>query len=206
VNGISRIVTSFLALCSVAFAAAGPRTIRDVDFKNFLYGWDIAEQPGPSLWHWIEGAPKSSIRLKNGNASVTRKGIELDPGEVWPFISMDGVTDGDLDGDGEEEAAVHLNYSTGGTANWDYLYVYKLDHGRPRLMERLESGSRAYGGLVHVAIEQGLLILDFADPDRSVGDCCSKGYIRVRYRWQVGHVIETGERERGDLKPKTRKG
>jgi hypothetical protein len=119
---------------------------------------------------------------------------------------MAGVTYGDIDGDGAEEAAVHLNYSTGGTANWDYLYVYKLEHGRPKLMERLESGSRVSGGLVRSAIEKEILILDFADPERSAGDCCSEGYIRVHYRWQDGRFVETGARERGDLELNIRKG
>lgn len=78
--------------------------------------------------------------------------------------------------------------------------MYKLDHGVPRLLGRLESGSRADGGLVKTAIRNRLLVLDFADAERRVGDCCSEGFIRVRYRWRQGHFVETGPRERGDLK------
>lgn len=119
--------------------------------------------------------------------------------ERAPLISVDSVTYGDLDSDGVEEAVVALNYSGGGTANWDYLYVYKLENGQAALLARMETGSRGYGGLVKASIRDGLLIVDFADEERHVGDCCSEGYIRVRYRWQKGRFIEEGARERGDL-------
>jgi hypothetical protein len=112
---------------------------------------------------------------------------------------MGSVTYGDLDGDQSEVAAVALNYSGGGTANWDYLYVYKLEKGVPRLRGWLESGSRADGGLVGVTIQNGQLILDFADSERRIADCCSEGYIRVRYVWKERRFVETGARERGDL-------
>jgi hypothetical protein len=109
-----------------------------------------------------------------------------------------------LDGDGNEEAIVHLNYSTGGTANWDFLYVYGQGHGQLPILGILESGSRGYGGLVRTRITQGLLVLDFADAERRVGDCCSEGYVRIRYRWKKGVFVETGTRERGDLDLKTK--
>jgi hypothetical protein len=104
-----------------------------------------------------------------------------------------------LDGDGVEEAVVALNYSTGGTMNWDYLYVYKPEPSKPRLLARMETGSRGYGGLVRAFVRNQLLTVDFADPEKSLGDCCSEGYIRVRYRWQDGVFVEEGERERGKI-------
>jgi hypothetical protein len=58
-----------------------------------------------------------------------------------------------LDSDGIEEAVAALNYSTGGTQNWDYLYFY-----------RMETGSRGYGGLVRTFVQDQLLVVDFADP------------------------------------------
>lgn len=119
--------------------------------------------------------------------------------ERAPLVSVDSVTYGDLDGDGVDEAAVHLNYSTGGTMNWDFLYIYKLKSGQPKALAILESGSRAYGGLARSVVENGQLVLDFADAERLVGDCCSEGYIRIHYRWRNGAFIEEGQRERGDL-------
>jgi hypothetical protein len=122
-----------------------------------------------------------------------------DERERAPLISVDSITYGDLDSDGVDEAVVALNYSTGGTANWDYLYVYKLENGSPVLLARMRTGSRADGGLVKASIRDGHLIVDFADTERRTGDCCSEGHIRVHYRWQKGRFIEEGARERGDL-------
>ena len=95
---------------------------------------------------------------------------------------------------------VDLLFRTGGTANWHYLYVYAPSNGPPKLLGILESGSRADGGLVRVAIQPRLLILDFADTRRRMADCCSEGWVRVAYRWQNMHFVEAGSRNYGDLK------
>ena len=181
---------------------AVPRTttsIRQIDFRNFAYPWDGAGPPA-DLWHWIDSVPSTTVHLADG---VHRFWDEVEQGldrSSAPGLWLQTVTYGDVDGDGKEEAAVDLRYSGGGTANWHYLYVYKLEKNRPRLLGWLESGSRAYGGLVRVAVDQKQLVLDFADAEKRVGDCCSEGYIRVRYVLKDGHFIETGTRERGDLK------
>ena len=180
--------------------ARGLTDIRHVDFKNFSFPWDEKwAETVPSLWHWINQPPQAYIQTVRGMHHFYSSGQDEYERERAPLVSVDSVTYGDLDGDGMEEAAVHLNYSGGGTANWDFLYVYKLVRGRPKLMAILESGSRADGGLVRTSIAAGLLVLDFADAERRVGDCCSQGYIRVRYRWWNRGFTEEGPRERGDL-------
>ena len=202
-------MASLLRFASVALAillvTAPPHinSVRQIDFKNFAYPWHGGGPPA-DLWHWIDSIPSTKVQI---SAGVHRFWDEVEDGldhSSAPGLWLESVTYGDLDADGKEEAAVDLNYSGGGTANWNYLYVYKLDKGVPRLLGWLESGSRAYGGLVRVAIQQRQLVLDFADPERRVGDCCSDGYIRVRYVWRDGHFVETGARERGDLKRRIR--
>jgi hypothetical protein len=86
----------------------------------------------------------------------------------------------------------------------DYLYIYRESSTGPKLLGILKAGSRADGGLFRTAIRQGLLVLDFADAERRVGDCCSEGYIRVCYRWRNGSFNEEGPRERGDIKMNAR--
>lgn len=199
----ARAVIVVLSL-STALSAGIPKTneIRRLDFKNFSFPWD--EEMGeatsvPTSWHWIDPLPQEQIRVVRGIHRFYSPGQDEYEREHAPLISVDSITYGDLDGDGIEEAAVHLNYSTGGTSNWDFLYIYRLVRGRPKLLGILESGSRGYGGLVRTSIAEGLLVLDFADAERRVGDCCSEGYIRVRYRWQGQAFVEQGPRERGDL-------
>jgi hypothetical protein len=171
-----------LAAIIAMTGAIAADSIRDIDFRNLEHPWD---SPGavPSGWVWLARAPAASLRLVDGSWA--------DPnGRGWPWVSLRTTTYGDLTGDGHDEAAIDLLYSTGGTANWHYLYVYTLTDGAPKLMARLRSGSRADGGLIRVAIENGLLVLDFADTKKRTADCCSEGEVRVRYRWSGGRFVE----------------
>ena len=186
-----RFAIGFLML-RLSLGAATP-SLETVDFKNFEYPWYPSD--GTSVWHWMNGTPRSHIRLKDGRYS-------FDPNDSShsAYLGLSSVIRGDLDGDGQDEAAVDLRYGSGGTDNWHYLYVFKASGRNVVPLGVLESGSRAYGGLVNIQIAQGLLVLDFADENRRVGDCCSRGFIRVRYRFKDGRFIETGQREKGSLR------
>ena len=173
--------------------------IRKIDFKNFTYAWDDPAGDVPETWHWITSSPQSRIRVSKGIHHFYEQAKDVHERERTPILTVDHVIYGDLVGDGEGEAVVSLNYSTGGTANWGYLYVYSLKNGQPALLARMETGSRADSGLIKESVQNGFLVVDFADKDRRVGDCCSEGYIRVRYRWQKERFIEVGTRERGNL-------
>src|SRR5438477_12032199 len=199
-------VTSLL-LALLPLQASVQDGIRGINFKNFSFAWDdnLSESTVvPSLYRWITPLPHLHIRTENGlhrfyaYLDDPRDALER---EHAPVVSVDSVVYGDLDGDGTDEAVVHLNYGTGGTQNWDFLYIFKRTHNRTHLIALLESGSRAYGGLVRRSIENGQLVLDFADAERRVRDCCSEGFIRVRYRYRNGAFVEEGSRTRGDLKP-----
>ena len=159
------------------------------------------KQAASSPYVWLNPLPRQHIRAVKGMHHFHAPGE--DPHDSWhdPIVSIDEVTYGDLDSDGIEEAAVRLNYSTGGTYNWDFLYIYKYNSGHAQLLAVLGSGSRGDGGLGRVVISDGILALDFNDPDRRKGDCCSGGYVRVRFRWQNDHFVEEGRRERGDWPP-----
>ena len=194
-----------LVLVSSCFAvSASPQrvaTIQQIDFENFDYAWSEPEPPeNPNEpWQWLTSPPDQHFQAVGAVHHFYVDDPDPQVRERPPLVSVDSVTYGDLDGDGVEEAIVALNYSEGGTMNWDYLYVYKLERGRPRILARMETGSRGYGGLVRAFVRNELLTVDFADPEKRMGDCCSEGYIRVRYRWQDGVFVEEGERERGKI-------
>src|SRR5205823_12024536 len=140
-----------------------------------------------------------TIRTNKGTHQFREPGNKQNDCERCPVLSVDRAVFGDLDGDGKEEAAVHLNYSSGGTANWDFLYGYRLEKGRPTLIAFLQAGSRGSGGLVKVTIANKLLILEFADPARREGDCCSNGFIRESYQWKQNRFVRV-RRVKGDSK------
>jgi hypothetical protein len=187
-----------LLLMPIVVGPAAPTRspIRQIDFRNFTYTWDDPV-PLDTTWRWLDSSPESEIKVVDGTYRFDDED-DLGEGPV-PFLSVVSVTYGDLTGDGTEQAAVELNYSTGGTNNWDYLYVYKLRKGRPLLLGRLQSGNRGYGGLIKVTVARGMLFTDFADKDQLRGECCSAGYIRVRYQWRQGRFVEFGTREYGDM-------
>jgi len=145
-----RMLFATLGLAAVTTNAQNTITIRRIDVDNFTYPWSDAEPPEDvnQPWHWFTSAPDFHFRAVNGVHHFYLREQDGYVRERSPLISVDSVTYGDLDGDGVEEAVVALNYSTGGTANWDYLYVYKLESGKPQLLARMETGSRGYGGLV----------------------------------------------------------
>ncbi len=145
--------TAIAALATIGPLIAAPQSIREIDFKNASYAWDDLDRGVPSDWHWLAQLPHGSVRLKNGQHRVS-DGSES--GDTFPDLSLVSVTYGGLFGNGREEAAVHLLYRSGGTANWSYLYVYTLDSHQPKLIAVLESGSRAYGGLLRVKIQKHL--------------------------------------------------
>lgn len=207
------VILLLLISASTTGNAPNDSTIHNVDFKNFQLPWNRAMHRSPwldqhgsgapsdasSMWRWMGSLPRTAVKVVKGIHRFY--GPEDDKTSLAvPLLSVDSVVYGELDGDGIEEAAVHVNYASGGTQHWDYLYVFRLTDGHPALLALLKAGDRAYGGLVKSNIQDGLLILDFADQDRRVGDCCSEGFIRVRYRWTNGHFEETGSREKGDLK------
>ncbi|MBK7929590.1 MAG: VCBS repeat-containing protein [Bryobacterales bacterium] len=184
-------------LMSVVFVAAAQSERSTVDFRNFEYPLPNMEEKGemPATWKWLPSVLKTRVRIRNGEFREPTP--DLGPG---PSVRWVSTVWGDLDGDGREEAAVLLRYGTGGTATWQYLYVYRLGGKRPELMSILESGSRAQGGLVDIAMRGQAMVLRFQDEERQRGDCCSNGYIEVSYRWDVGHFLEVGKRARGSLR------
>ena len=189
-----------LSACWVLFAATSLRAedVHAVDFKNFSNRWQMRALEGvPPSWQWLPPSRNSDIRLLNG---IHRFQVPGAPVLGSPYLMFWSVAFGDLTGDGRDEAAVDLIYSSGGTANWHYLYIYTAADGSPKLLGILRSGSRADGGLVRATIQRRLLVLDFADTNRRMADCCSKGWVRVAYRWQDSHFAESGSRTYGDLK------
>jgi hypothetical protein len=86
--------------------------------------------------------------------------------DVSPALKFVSVAYSDLDDDGIAEGAITLNYATRGTMNCEYLYLFKIKKGRLRFLGCLRSGSRAYEGFNRTSIENGLLILDFADAEK----------------------------------------
>jgi hypothetical protein len=187
-----------LLLTAVITLSLHASAIHNVDFKNFEYPWD--EPAGDmTVWQWLDTSTETSVRLTDGFAELKNSDDSAQSVGDVPSLRLISVTYGILGPHGNEAAAIELNYSAGGTANRDYLYVYELENGSPKLIGRLQSGSRGDGGLVKVAIQNRAPVLDFADAAKRTGDCCSTGYIRVTYKLKGGQFVESAPRTQGDF-------
>jgi hypothetical protein len=180
-----RLLVFGILICISSGFVSAQSSIRQVDFKNFIYPLS-----GPLLAHselkWL-GDPK------DGYSKL--KPIHLVNGEDQIGFTLQSVSYANLTGDGKEDAIVVLLYQTGGTQNTHYVYIYSFEAGKPKLLAYCHTGSRGYSGLYKVYSERGTLVFELLDPKKMQGECCSKGFVRTRYRWANGRFEEIGAPE-----------
>ncbi len=175
-------------------------------------------QPSPSTSHTI--AQNSPIRLVNfSNVSYPnyteyrsdkKKRVTLMPGKASPAY----LNYGDVTGDGIEEAMAVLGIDIRGSATPEYVYIFTVDKGQPKLIWDFETGDRADGGLRQVYADNGQLVIELFGKDRVIGGelykgdeglCCPSSYTRTRYSW-TGKSFQQISKEvlanpRGDANP-----
>ena len=199
-----RLFIGLLLYASIGFTVA-QTNIRQVDFKNFTYPLS-----GTLLGHdrlqWLDiptGAHsnRTPIHLVNGAALTKSSSFVMDGHEYtqWEGFTLQSVEFADVTGDGQEEAIVVLHYSTGGTQQTDYVYIYSFADGKPKLLAYFHTGDRAYSGLRTISAVDGTLVVELLDPEKRTGDCCSSGIVRTRYKWHNGHFEAFGKSERKTL-------
>ncbi|MGH9563724.1 MAG: hypothetical protein ACRD3S_19900, partial [Terracidiphilus sp.] len=84
----------------------------------------------------------------------------------------------------------------------NYIYIYALDAGKPTLLAYCHTGGRADSGLYAAYGQHGMLVIELLDSAKQMGDCCSSGYIRTRYRWSNRSFQQVGKPELGTLQIK----
>lgn len=132
----------------------------------------------------------TTVKLVDGRHAVSG---DCGSADLCPTVTYDSVGYGAVAAIKSTVAAVVLTYHSGGTAHWQYVYVFTVESGVPRLLAWLRTGSRAYQGLRGVSIAGGNLILEVNDPEWRQGDCCSAGTIAYRYRWAKGSFTAIGQ-------------
>jgi hypothetical protein len=132
---------------------------------------------------------------KDSSLAVDGKEYDQYSGFTFQSVQYADVTSG-----GKEDAIVVLTYHTGGTQTTNYVYIYSLESGKPKLLDFCFTGDRAYSGLYDVRAENGILIFDLLDPRRESGDCCSSGFVETRYRWNGIRFVRVGPVTRGAAK------
>lgn len=99
------------AFGSIALAASG--SIRDVDFKNFIYPFTAHYFISvPNKLNWMPTTENDVITLRNGQHRFPCEADE----SLCPLLTLDVVTFGNINGLPGTSALVVTTYHTGGTA------------------------------------------------------------------------------------------
>jgi len=178
-----------ILICCAVVSGVSQQSIRNIDWKNFSYPLPTAEGV-PGEVHWMS----SLGATENASLSVGKYAApDCNDKYGCPLFTFDSVNYGALTGVESTVAVVVLTYHSGGTAHWQYVYLFSLNSRKPQLLAWLRTGSRANQGLRDVSITDGDFILVVNDPDKRQGDCCSAGSITTRYRWTKGSFSEVGK-------------
>lgn len=163
--------------------------IRKVDFKNFTF------EP------YCVGEQTEKITVKDGEfLKETEEDGYTD--RFYFGIDVDGY--GDVDGDGKDEAVISSICNTGGTGQFSEGFIYTIKSGKPFLLARIEGGDRAYGGIIGITVEKGIVTVDRNDAGEMGAACCAEFAVKTKYKWNGKKMVEYGKSERRELYPATR--
>jgi hypothetical protein len=194
-----RLIVVLVFLVSLFITPSGSNS-KPTDFANFAFPWQ-EPQRGLHSAEWLK-IGDSEVHLVNGKwiDDQGEDGLDGQAGAApRPFsgLTLESVEYGDIEGAGKRTAIVVLRYDTGGTQDFDYVYIYDEHDTKPRLLGYFQAGDRAASGLYRVYAQGGLLLVELYDPEKRTGDCCSAGFIRTRYRWREGSFEAVGATETG---------
>ena len=168
-----------LVLVLLSYAAViGQTDIRKVDFKNFTFK------------AYCAGEAPEIVTVKNGEFS---KETPMDGFIDRFYFNVNSVSYGDLTGDGRDEAVVLTVCNTGGTGNFSEGFIYSVEAEKPKLVNRIAGGDRAYGGLRSASIANGLLTIESNDPGELGASCCPESIITNQYRLRGGKLVEAAK-------------
>ena len=188
-------------ICAFQFSGQQNPPTRSIDFRNFTFPFPAEELLGvPAKMKWMALDLKTTVTLRDGRYDFNK----TDPSE-GPSIALDRVLYGYLTSSKQLDAVVVLDYHTGGTAWWSYVYAFDLASNRPKLVGWLQAGSRADFGLYRLEVGNRSLMVDLLDPGRRQGDCCSDGFVRTRYTFRNGYFVQSGPREFGTIEASSQK-
>jgi hypothetical protein len=181
----------FLAACLAAMSAAGfsQSDIHKVDLKNFTY------EPA------CAGEGTTKVRVRDGKYS---KETEQDGYTDRFYFDVMAIEYGDVTGDGIDDAIVLTVCNTGGTGNFTEGFVYSMKGARPSLVIRIPGGDRADGGLRSITAENGMLVVEYNDPDKAAGACCPEGIVIETMRISGKKLVTVGKPIKRELYPKER--
>ena len=153
--------------------------IRRVDFRNFTYPALCAEENGLG----------GGIPVRDGEYAKEDEFGRL-------YFSIISVSYGDLTGDTAPEAAVTAICNTGGTGQFSEGMVFSMQEGKPVLIDRIEGGDRAYGGIVAITVEDRRLVVERYATDEGGPSCCPRYIDTTWLGWDGTRLVQEEDTSR----------
>lgn len=187
---------AFLSGYHSQYCDAHPRAkgegARAVDFCNFEY-------PGikfPNFEYPRVKSPYDEDATRIPAHFKLAKGVR-EPGKnhEGELMTLEEIKYADVTRDGREEAIVTLLWQSGGTMQLDMVYIWSLKGRGPALLRSFATGDRGDGGLHDIYGKDGDLVVELNDPESMMGNCCSRKFIRTRYRWDGAKFVPQGKPE-----------
>jgi len=159
------------------------RDVRQIDFRDFQLPWASATRSDFPQFRWLTRFD-ATVQLKDGTHTF---GSANECGRSCPELALTGIQYADVNQDAVADAIITLTYQTGGTGHWEYIYLYVIEKGSPKLLASFQTGSRLGHGLHRVYVGNGDLVVELNEPDDNEGECCATWRTRTEYRWHNDH-------------------
>ena len=143
-----------------------------------------------------EGIYEQPVQLKDGSY----EGKPFAPGAASrPRVRMiaELLRTGDLDGDGDKEAAVLLVESSGGSGEFVYLAVVAQREGVLKNVATLRIGDRVK--VRSFVITKRVLVLDLIVAGAKDAACCPTRKLSKRFQLRGDELVEVAALEKGEL-------
>jgi hypothetical protein len=162
-----------------------PQAIRAVDFGEVA-------QPGEACSNGLRFAPPGQIPVSGGRSQV------LDLGQLTQLVVDPDVAYSDLDGDGVEEAVVHVTCTYGANGAEDSVDVWSLDGNEPVAIASLDAPPAALDSelpptVQGVGARDGRVVVtwsSYADDDPR---CCPSEQVRASYELDDDELSTVGD-------------
>lgn len=150
--------------------------------------------------------PGGAIDWANHTYSINDGRYTLQDGEMErPDAEDEGIRESltlgkalavDLDGDGQTEHVVALQYWGGGTGRFDELHVYRVAGGKALFAGRIPGGDRADGGHGVVQLDGERVVIERLAAMPWQGVCCPTFTVIESWRWSEGRMVREMSRSR----------
>jgi hypothetical protein len=170
---------------SAAAPSVDPRAIRSVDFG------DVA-QPGEACDNGLRFAPPGEIPVRGGHSQV------LDLARLTQLVVDPDVAYSDLNGDGVEEAVVHVTCTYGANGAEDSVDVWSLEGDQPVQLASLDAPPEALESdlpptVQSVGTSDGRVVVNWASYSEGTPACCPDTQVRASYQLDDDELSTVGD-------------